>query len=931
MKKFLIVLTAAALLSGASASAQNALPVDPEVRIGKLENGLTYYIRHNDKPAQRADFYLVSNVGAIQEGPGQDGLAHFLEHMCFNGLKNLPGKDMLNYLQRIGASFGANINAGTGVEETSYMLNNMPVTREGIVDTCLLVLHDYSHFVLNDAEEIEKERGVILEEKRTRNTASWRVSEARSPYLFGDTKYATTNIIGSEETLKTFQRPAIVDFYTTWYRPDNQAVIVVGDIDADLIESKLKTLFADVPAPVNPRAKDVITIPANEEPVIGVVTDSELSNNSCLILWRRPAIDERLNNTDQIFALSVVNDLFEQVMSERFNDITSRPDAPFLYAGIGYGNLVESTDALFGSLSFQNGSDTEALKAFFTEVERVKRYGVTEAELQRAKENVLSSLEKAVDGAATRKNPEFIPALISAFTDNTPILTPQIRYELTKAICSQINAAAINTIIPAYITDNNLVVVLQGPSQINHPSEKEILDIVLASRTAEVEAPKAEECNVPLMDSSTLKGAKVRKSGESVCGATLWTLKNGVKVYVLPTEYKKDEVRINLRMNGGESLIPDGDLYSFDENIWSLFLQNSGLAGFSSTELTKVLAGKNASAYPVIDKTWHGISASSSPKDIETAFQLLYLNFTAQRFDKDEYQVGINQINAVLPNLSNNPSFQLGRRMVADIYDNNPRRFFISEEVVEKASLEAIERSYNKLFKDAAGAVVYIVGNVKMDELKPLVEKYIGSLPKGRKALNWVDDGADVRKGEFVDHFEIPMTTPKSTVVQLYSANIPGTVENQVLLNAVSNILFMLYTDTLREEEGGTYGASAKGDFELRPKEVATIQVAFDTNVEQAPKLIEIARKGLTNLAKDGPSEEYFTRTVEHFKNEISHSRISNAYWYNVLSSWVDYGYNADTEKEAVINALTREKIKKFAQEFLSQGNYIEIKMNPAK
>jgi len=929
MKRFFLF--GVALISAVALYAQQpqALPNDPAVKVGRLENGLTYYIRHNDKPAQRCEFYLATNAGAINEAPGQDGLAHFLEHMCFNGLKNLPGKQMLEYLQSIGCSFGGNINAGTGVETTQYMLNNVPVIRDGIIDTCLLIMHDYSHFVLMEASEIESERGVILEEKRTRNTAQWRMFEQSAPYYYGGTKYATCNLIGSENTLKTFQREALVDFYTTWYRPDKQAVIVVGDIDPEQIEAKLKKLFADIPAAENPKQLEPMPIPDNEEPVIGVLTDPENSGNSVTFLWRRPSIPEIYNNTDQVFVLNIANDIFELVMDERFEEITSKPDAPFMYAGLGNGNLIESTDAMMGQVSFKNGQDVEAIKAFLTEVERIKRYGITPAEYQRAKDNLISRLEKAAQGASSRKNPEFIRPLIANFFDNQPYLEPQIKLDYAKLVCDQINEQIVSQMMASYITDKNLCVVLTGPSSVEHPTKEQILDLIKASRTEEVAAPKAEVANVALLDATLLKGSKIKKSKETVAGATEWTLANGVQVIFLPTEYKKDEVKVRLELQGGKSLIADEDLYSFEENILSLFKRNSGLAGFTKSELSKILAGKVASANFWLESTSHGISTSSTPKDLETALQLLYLTFTQPRMDADEYGIGINQIKSILPNLEKDPSFQLQKRVPKDVYGDTPRMFTISEEVVAKANIATYEKVYKQLFKDAAGAKVYVVGNVSAETLKPLVEKYIGSLPKGKKALSWKDDGVRARKGEYRDFFTTPMENPKASVVQIYTAYLPATVENKVLFSATKYIIDMVYTDVLREQEGGTYGASVIGDFTTRPYEGIDMEVIFDTNVDQAASLEALAKKGMKELAENGPSDEFFTRTVELFKNTFVQNRINNNYWMGVLNTYYEYGYNKDIESEKVVNELTKEKIAEFARKILEQGNLIEIEMKP--
>ena len=932
MKKILIFF--AVLAACATMSAQNPLPNDPAVKIGKLDNGLTYFIRHNALPEGKCEFYLVSDAGAINQGEGQDGLAHFLEHMCFNGLKNLPGKQMLEYMQSIGAAFGANINAGTGVDRTSYMLNNIPLVREGVLDTCLLVMHDYSHFVLNEAEEIDSERGVILEEKRTRNTAQWRFLEQAGKYIFGDTKYKTAyqDLIGSEETLKTFKPETLIDFYKTWYRPDKQAVIVVGDINVDQVEAKIKALFADIPAAENPRQLEPIVIPDNEQPLIGVITDPETSNNSCQFFWRRPSIPIEYRNLDQVYVMDAVGTLFHYVMSERFNDITSRPEAPFMRASLSDGHLIKTCDALQGYISFKNGNDREAIAAFLREVEKVKRYGVTDAELQRAKDNIISQLEKAVQGADSRKNPEFISPIMNYFLGNEPFLEPATELELVKMIFSQINAAAINQMIPSYITDSNVSIVLGGPSTVEHPSEAEILEIYNNARSAEIEAPAAEESLGELVDPASVKGGKVKKSAAAVLGATEWTLSNGVKVVVLPTEHKKDQVIFNLQMPGGESLIENADLYSFENNILSCVQGASGIGQFSASDLPKVMSGKIVRISPYLNGSVHGFSGQSSPKDVEPALQLLYLAFTQPRFDPDEYEVGINQIRSILPNLLQMPDFQFQKHFSLAIDEPDERNFFIGEDVLAKASLETYKRvTTDVLYKDAAGAILYIVGNVDLAALKPMVEKYIGALPKGGKAASFIDRGENFRQGSFEDRFSVAMEAPKVSVLQFYNAALEPTLENRVALDAVEYILGMIYTDTLREEEGGTYGAGVSASVRRLPSPVAYMYVNFDTNKEQAAALEALAVKGLKDLAQNGPSDEYFSRTVEYFKTRLTQSRISNSYWLGELIGHYRFGDNDDAAMEGAIDSLSKEKIAAVAAALVGSGNFTTVVMSPAE
>lgn len=931
MKRIFTII--AAMAAAVSMFAQTPLPNDPAVKVGKLDNGMTYFIRHNDLPAQKCEFYLVSDAGAINQGEGQDGLAHFLEHMCFNGLKNLPGKQMLEYLQSIGAAFGANINAGTGVDQTSYMLNNIPLVREGVLDTCLLIMHDYSHFVLNQAEEIDAERGVILEEKRTRNTAQWRFLEKSGEYIYGDCKYknAFRDLIGSEENLRNFKPETLVDFYHSWYRPDKQAVIVVGDIDVDVVEAKIKALFADIPAVENPKQLETIIIPDNVEPRVGVITDPETQNNTCQFYWRRQSIPMEYRNTDQVFVMDLISQLFSRVMEERFTDITSRPDAPFLMAYAYDTHLIKTCDAIEGVIAFKNGADREAVQAFLYEMQKVKRYGVTEAELQRAKDNIISSLEKKVQGAESRKNPEFIYPIMGYFLGNEPYLEPATQLQLTQAVFSQVNAAVVNQVIASYITDNNVSIVIGGPSTAEHPTAAEIAEIYKNSLTMDVEAPAAEEGLAALLDPATVKDGKVKKTARTIYGATEWTLSNGVKVVVLPTQHKKDQVLYKLQLPGGVSLISDEDLYSFENNILSCVVPASGVGQFSASDLPKVLSGKIASIMPFLGDDSHGFEGSSSPKDIETALQLIYLRFTQPRFDQDEYEVGLNQIRTVLPNLAKTPNFQFSQHIIKGMTPS-PRALFIDDEVLAKANLETYKRVYrNVLLKDAAGAVLYIVGNVDLEAVKPMVEKYIGALPKGKKAAKFIDRGVRYRAGQFEDRFNTVMEAPKVSVFQFYNTGVKPTVENSVICRSLSYILDMVYTDSLREEEGGTYGAGVSGKIDRFPVPSCYVYVSFDTNKEKAPTLEKLAVKGLKELAENGPSDDFFGRTVEMLKANLPQSRITNNFWLNNLEEYNRFGIDKDAEMEAAINSLTKEKIQALAKQLVESGNFTTVVMSPAE
>ena len=933
MKRFFLI-AALFVLAVPFASAQlQQLPNDPAVRTGKLDNGLTYYIRHNDKPEQRAEFYLATNVGAIQEAPDQDGLAHFLEHMCFNGTKNFPGKGILNWLESIGASFGGNVNASTGVEETQYMLNNIPLVRETVVDTCLLILHDYSHFVLNEPEEIDKERGVIIEERRARRNASWRLHEQSLPYYYGDTKYGECTLIGQLESLQNFKPESLVNFYQTWYRPDMQAVIVVGDIDVDSVEQKIKTIFADIPAPVDPKQKDYIKIPDNEEPIIGVLTDPEVSNTTVELLWKSDARPEEVNSTAQGMLLDLITDMVSQIMTERFNEIVSKPGAPFFAADLGVGNICESCEVVVGDIAVKDGEAITGLRAFLTEVEKMKRFGFTEDEVSRAKTEIESRYETRANRADTRKNAEFVPDLISNFFDNYSYMEPATEYQVAQMLLSQLNADVLNMVVAQMITPENLVVLYKGPEKegLVHPTEAEILSVVKEVENAEIEAPAAEVIATEFLNPATLKGSKVKKAKSSVYGATEWTLKNGVKVVLFPTDYEKDRISFNLYKMGGASLIETEDLPSFESNIFQLFTEYNGVSDFTASTVNKMLAGKQLSVYTSISSLNTGLNGSSTCKDLETALQLLYLHYTDPRFDKDAFDQAEQTIRAILPNLLNQPNYKLQKELYGTAFDNNPRNILISEEVLDKANIETIERVVRGLYKDAAGSTFIMVGDFVVDEVKPLIEKYVGSLPKGKKAPKWIDRNEDVTRKNVVNDFSVDMQTPMTTAAQLYRMDDKYSVENTIVYSALEYILNMLYVETLREDEGGTYGASVSASLNREPKQYGMLQIAFQTNPDSADKLRELAKDGLRVIAANGPTAEQYDKTYKNLEKNIPERRITNSYWMSAIKNWYDHGEDIDKDYEAALKALTPEKIKNLAARFLSDGNLVEIVMRPGK
>ncbi len=948
MKRFFLALAALAVLVPQAQAQQPTreqmeaaiaqmpkIPNSDAVKIGRLDNGLTYYIRHNELPKGRAEFYLATNVGAIQEiQPQQDGLAHFLEHMCFNGTKNFPDKTILNYLRSIGAEFGRNINASTGFEETQYMLNNIPVERESVVDSCLMILGDYSHYVLNEPKEIDAERGVIIEERRTRRNASWRSMERSLPYYFGaDSKLAQCTLIGTQEHLETFKYESLNDFYHTWYHPGNQAVIVVGDVDVDRTEAKIKEIFGSIPAKENPLPKPIQSIANHAEPRVGIITDPETTAPSIELIWHSEAMPESVKGT----ALGQVTDLLENVirmvMRERFNDITSKPGSAYLSGSFSVSDLIyEDIEAVMGDVTLREDNILGGFKDFYTELVRLQRYGITDAEFQRVKADYLSMLETRANRASTRQNPEFIYPILSNFFDKEPILEPADEKELIEAFFGQLNATAISQAVAQLWSGENMVIVYNGPEKegIATPTAEQLLQVIEEVNASEIAAPEGEDIPEAFLDPAKLKGAKIAKTASTIYGATQWTLKNGVQVIVYPTDLQKDQILFNLYKDGGTSLISDEDLSSFESNVLALFQNNSGVSAFSGTTVSKMLTGKNLSVNPYFSKLENGINGNSTVKDFETAMQLVYLYYTDPRFDPEEWQNGIDQIKSILPNLVNQPNYKLQTELYKTLYGGNPRHQMISDEVLAKANLATVEKNWKALFADAAGAKLVIVGDVNPEAIKPVVEKYIGSLPKGKKALKWVDNNDDIVKGRIEKVIEVDMQTPKSTVLQVYTANVPYSYEKDAAMDAISYILDMHYTESLREEEGGTYGASTSATFSRRPKEQALIQVYFDCKPALCDKLRELAIKGIKDFAANGPTDEELNMVKLNLQKNIPESRQRNSWWRNNIELYLTYGQDRDAAYEAAVNGLTKESIQATLQEILAQDNFIELVMKPA-
>ena len=915
------------------------IPNDPAVRTGQLENGMKYYIRHNDKQKGLADFYIIHNVGAIQEDDNQQGLAHFLEHMAFNGTNNLPGKMLIEWCEKVGIKFGANLNAGTSWDYTQYLIKDVPVSRQGVVDTAMLILHDWSHFITLDHDEIDKERGVIQEELRTRDGASWRSTINLLKTLFKGTKYEHRNLIGHLDGLQSFTYDDIKSFYDKWYRPDYQAVVIVGDIDAEKVEAQVKSLMADIPAPAADAAtKEVIIVPDNKEPIVSIFEDPEMLESEISLFIKRPALPDYVRNTVQAEMLSLINSLGGTMANARLSEIAMKPNAPFTNAHIGNGGvgICPTLDGLTVGVGTKDGELMKGFEAALVELERIRRHGFTEGEFERAKAQVLRREEQAYNNRNDRMNGQYVNRYLSAFRRNSAFPDAELEWKMDSAIIAQLPLVAINQTFASYITDHNNVVIVNAPKKdgVVNPTEAQILEAIAKVKGSEIAPYQDNTVKEPLIaPNAKLKGSKVKKSGaNATLGTTEWTLKNGVKVVVKPTTFKADEVQIQMVSQAGISCLSDED-YNTGKYL-SLVTSQMGLSKFSATELRKQLSGKSASTAVAPDDYTTAVYGSGSPKDLETILQLLYLRFTDPRFNEDDFNTVLGQYISYVENITTNPDYVASSEQLKSIYGNNPRRQQISTEVLKSINFDRIAPIYRQLLSNAADFTVYIVGNVDLATLKPLVEKYIGSLPaKKKKLTKRVDDGVRYATGEVINDFKTPMQQPKVSVGRFYTGDIEFNLENTVTATFLKDILRSRYTTSIREEKGGTYGVSV--GCSVDPYYTPTYQFAiqFDTNETMADELSEIVVAEIKELAANGPKAEDLNKVREYLIKEWNNRLVQNGAWMSYIRHFYTYGedMNRVANYENIVKSMTGEKIAAMAAKILADNNMTYVVMRPAK
>lgn len=912
------------------------IPADKAVRVGQLPNGMKYYLRHNDKQKNLADFYISHDVGAIQEEDDQQGLAHFLEHMAFNGTKNLPGKMLIEYLETVGVKFGVNLNAGTSWDYTQYLLKDVPTIRPGIIDSALLILHDWSHFIALQPKEIDAERGVIMEELRMRDDASWRGTIQLLKAVGKGTRYEHRNLIGHLDGLKSFDHSSLENFYHKWYRPEYQAVVVVGDINVDEVEAKLQKLMADIPAsPADAPQKEVIVVPDNKEPIISIFEDPEMTRSSASLFIKRQALPKQLNNTIVAEQLALIDALASEMANARLQEIAMKPNAPFTGArfmngGIGICSTLECAGV---DVNTQDGKLLGGFEAAYTELERIRRHGFTESELERAKQSVMKDQELAYNNRNDRKNGQYVQRYLNAFRKNAAMPDAETEWKLDSMIISQLQLPMINQVVAQYITDHNQVLVVQAPKRegLTNPTEAQFAEVLAKVKAATIEPYADNTVKEPLISpDKKLKGSKVKKESKNEeFGTTEWTLKNGMKVVVKPTKFKADEVQVAMVAHSGQSSLSD-ELY-WSSAFLSTFMGRMGVSKFSATDLRKQLSGKNAQVYVSPDDYESQVVGVGSPKDIETIMQLLYLQFTDPRFSKEDYDVAMAQLKPYVENLQTNPDYISAVERQKTLYGNHFRRQQITPALLDKVQFEQLEPAYKALFSNAANFTTYIVGNVDVEALKPLVEKYLGSLPVSKKLAKKVDDGVRAVKGEVVNDFKVKMQQPKVGVTRIYTGPIDYTMKNRVTMNVLSQVLRSRYTISIREEKGGTYSVGVGGYVMAEYEPWYQLIVLFDTNEQMADELSQIVIDEIKKIATEGPNKEDVEKTRKYLLKEYENQIQQNANWVDWLDQRDYRGVNYPAEYKKAVEELTYDDLKALAAKILKDNNMTYVVMRPEK
>ncbi len=906
------------------------LPLDAEVKTGVLENGLTYYIRHNEEPKERASFYMIQNVGAILETDEQNGLAHFLEHMAFNGTEHFPGKGILNTLEKHGVAFGYNINAYTSQNETVYNLSDVPVDRPGLLDTCLLVLNDWSNYLLLTEDEIESERGVITEEWRTRRTADFRMRKSSMPFIYNNSKYAIRDVIGDLDVIKNFKYETIREFYHDWYRTDLQAIAIVGDFDPDEMEQKVIDLFSKIPAVDEPMDRGFTEIEDNDELIYGLVTDVEADQSIINLYIRRTVDNQGLETVGQLRKL-YIEMLFNRMMSQRIAELLQKGEPPFVMGSIRTGSLARGYAAMNVMAVAKTNQEGLALKTILTEAERAKQHGFSPGELDRAKLHYVNQMEKLFNERDKISNDRFAREYQSHYLQKNAYMNIGDELNYMKGIFSSVTVNDFPVKMTEWFSEKNRTIIVQGPEndEINHLSKEEVVAIFEEVEASVIDPYEDVEVATSLISEDLPRGNIVSEKSIPELDAEEWTLDNGARVVYRYANYEKDNISFRAYSSGGSSLFDAA--YIPSANMLANLVDFYGLGEYDMMTLQKMLTGKTVSLNVQLGDLSEGLTGSASPKDFETLMQLIYLRFTAPRFDEEAHQAITSRYMAYVQNMNNNPQKIMGDSLNLIMTDYNARTRVMDEHYISELDLSKIQEIYLDRYQDASDFTFFFIGNISKEELIPHVEKYIGSLPSVNREENWIDREVNEPEGIVEKEIKMTMTVPKSTVFLVYNNELDYTPYNRVMLRVIRGILELRFNESIREEEGGTYSVMTNLSLSHYPEEKANMLIMFDTDPEKAMHLKSLVYQEIEDLSTEGPAEKNLSKTVENLLKDREQDKEHNSYWLSALYNYYYQGYNFDAPEnyEEILKKISVKDVKKVMKKLSKNANIIDLVFSP--
>ena len=928
---------AIAATTGAAVSAQRGVttaqnvpltatvPVDPRITVGTLANGLRYYIRRNQQPQGRAELRLVVNAGSILEDDDQRGLAHFVEHMCFNGTRHFPKQDVVAFLQSTGVRFGAHINANTSFDQTVYQLQ-IPTDSVPVVDRSFLILEDWAHAVSFDPEEIEKERGVILEEWRTGLGAGARILDTQLPVLLKDSRYAERMPIGKPEIIRSFPYERLKKFYADWYRPDLMAVIAVGDFDPSAIEALIRSHFGAIPAPSSPRPRPIYNVPDQPGTRYTVATDAEATATTVSVSSLMAARDQ---TTIGAYRQQTIERVFSGLLSSRLGEMAQKPDAPFLDAEANRGLFVRSAEATTLNAVVADGGVERGLTALFTEADRVARFGFTQTELDRYRLGLMQAFERLAASNDEHTSESLADEFIRNFMQQEPI--PGIAYEngLVQRFLPEITLADVNGLARDWVPDRNRVVAVSAPKKpgVAVPDEAALAAVIKraggGALTAYVDTVSAR----PLIAELPTPGA-VTKTVTKAPGVTEWTLSNGVRVVLEPTTFKQDEIMVRAFSPGGTSLADDRNFVAAETA--DQVVSQGGLGSLSAIDVSKKLAGKSAFVRPDIEEMYEGLNGRASRRDVETMFQLIYLTFTEPRADPEAFRALTGQLTAALANREAQPDAAFEDALDAAVSQNHLRARPMSPALVAEMNLDASLSFYKSRFADASDFTFILVGSFDLPTIKPLVERYLGSLP----ALHRTETGRDVgiRPPAGVVEKEITKgSTPKSEVGVVFTGPFQNNPKNRLIFQAMANTLGGSLQRVLREDLGGTYGVSVVPDFTKRPIEEYRLTITFACDPARTQDLVKTLFAVIEEFRRSGPSASQVADAQAGLRRDLETDSRQNGYLLNQLAFAYQYGEpvpDPSTLRE-LYGQLTVPLLTDAARTYLDPTRYVKVVLLP--